>query len=276
MAGSMTVNREAAQATDSLIDVTRYPLDDDTGEGRQDLVAQCRSDLESQGSFSLDGFLRPEALAACVRQVAPLMARESFHHRQTHNIYFIKEMSGLPSEHGALTPLTTSNHTLTCDQLDGTVIRQVYEWEPLCAFLADVLEKEQLYRMADPLARLNVLGSGRDEGIGWHFDRSQFTVTLLLQAPEAGGVFEYRRNLRSEGDPNYDGVARLLAGQDPDVRSLPLRPGTLNVFAGRFAAHRLTPVAGDRMRLVAILSFMEDSQVMFRPEDRLQFYGRTE
>ncbi len=30
------------------------------------------------------------------------------------------------------------------------------------------------------------------------------------------------------------------------------------------------------MRLVAILSFMEDSQVMFRPEDRLQFYGRTE
>ncbi len=276
MASSMAVNRGAERAIDSLIDVTRYPLDDEMGDGLQTLVAQCRRDLESQGSFSLDGFLRPDALAACVGEVSPLMARESFHHHQTHNIYFAKEAPSLPQGHGALADQTSSNHTLTCDQLDGTVIRQVYEWEPLCAFLADVLDKEQLYRMADPLARLNVLGYGRDEGIGWHFDRSQFTVTLLLQAPEAGGVFEYRRNLRSEDDPNYDGVARLLAGQDPDVRSLPLRPGTLNVFAGRFAAHRLTPVAGDRMRFVAILSFMEDSQVMFRLEDRLQFYGRTE
>jgi hypothetical protein len=272
----MAVNRGAERSIDSLIDVTRYPLDDDLGEGRQALAAQCRRDLESQGSFSLDGFLRPEALAACVRQVAPLMARESFHHCQTHNVYFAKEAPSLPQGHGALTPLTSSNHTLTCDQLDGTVIRQVYEWEPLCAFLADVLEKQQLYRMADPLARLNVMGYGRDEAIGWHFDRSQFTVTLLLQAPEAGGVFEYRRNLRSEDDPNYGGVARLLERRDPEVRTLPLRPGTLNVFAGRFAAHRLTPVEGDRMRLVAILSFMEESQVMFRPEDQLQFYGRTE
>ncbi|MEE8226251.1 MAG: hypothetical protein V3R30_05495 [Kiloniellales bacterium] len=272
----MTVIREAAQAADSPIDVTRYPLDDDLGEGRQALVAACRHDLKSQGSFRIDGFLRPEALAACVRQVVPLMARESFHHCQAHNIYFAKEAPSLPQGHGALAPLTSSNHTLTCDQLDGTVIRQLYEWEPLCAFLADVLEKQQLYRMADPLARLNVMGYGRDEAIGWHFDRSQFTVTLLLQAPEAGGVFEYRRNLRSEDDPNYGGVARLLDGRDPEVRTLPLRPGTLNVFAGRFAAHRLTPVEGDRMRLVAILSFMEEFQVMFRPEDQLQFYGRTE
>jgi hypothetical protein len=263
------------RAAERLIDVTRYPLDDDMGEARQALVAQCRSDLESQGSFSLDGFLRPEALAACVGEVAPLMARDSFHHCQTHNIYFAKGAPSLPQGHGALADQTSSNHTLTCDQLDGTVIRQVYEWPPLCAFLADVFEK-QLYRMADPLACLNVMGYGRDEAIGWHFDRSQFTVTLLLQAPEAGGVFEYRRNLRGEDDPNYDGVARLLAGQDPEVHSLPLRPGTLNVFAGRFAAHRLTPVAGSRMRLVAILTFMDEPQVMFRPDDRRQFYGRTE
>ncbi len=116
MASSIAVNRGAERSADSLIDVTRYPLDDDLGEGRQALVAQCRRDLESQGSFSLDGFLRPEALAACVRQVAPLMARESFHHCQTHNIYFAKEAPSLPQGHGALAPLTSSNHTLTCDQ----------------------------------------------------------------------------------------------------------------------------------------------------------------
>ncbi len=117
MAESMTVIKEAAQAADSPIDVTCYPLDDDLGEERQALVAQCRRDLKSQGTFRLDGLLRPEELAACVRQVVPLMARESFHHCQAHYIYFAKEAPSLPQGHGSLAPLTSSNHTLTCDQL---------------------------------------------------------------------------------------------------------------------------------------------------------------
>jgi hypothetical protein len=28
------------------------------------------------------------------------------------------------------------------------------------------------------------------EALNWHFDRSQFTTTLLIQAPEQGGEFE--------------------------------------------------------------------------------------
>ena len=130
--------------------------------------------------------------------------------------------------------------------------------------------------MADPLARLNIMGYGDGEGIGWHFDRARFTVTLLLQAPEGGGQFEYRRDLRSEDDPNYEGVARLLAGQDPAVGRLPLAPGTLNLFAGKLAAHRVTPIEGATMRMIAVLSFMEQPDVIFGPEDRIQFYGRAE
>jgi hypothetical protein len=120
------------------------------------------------------------------------------------------------------------------------------------------------------------MGYGADDGIGWHFDRAEFTVTLLLQAPEAGGVFEYRRNLRTAAEPNYDGVAHLLAGEDPEVRALAVRPGTLNVFAGYRSPHRVTPVSGDRMRLIAVLSFMEQPEVRFSAEDRRQFYGRSD
>ena len=38
---------------------------------------------------------------------------------------------------------------------------------------------------------------------------------------------------------------------------------------------RLTPIEGDRLRLIAILSFMDQPGVMFSPEDRVQFYGRA-
>ena len=89
------------------------------------------------------------------------------------------------------------------------------------------MEKPALFTMDDPLARLNVMTYGCGEALNWHFDRSEFTTTLLLQAPEGGGAFEYRSDLRSDGDPNYDGVARLLAGADPSVRQLALAPGTL-------------------------------------------------
>ena len=98
--------------------------------------------------------------------------------------------------------------------------------------------------MADPLARANVIAYRQGEALNWHFDRCEFTTTLLLQAPERGGEFQYRSDLRSESDPNYDGVARLLAGRDPEVKTLPLAPGTLNVFKGRYTAHRRHPGRG--------------------------------
>ena len=200
---------------------------------------------------------------------------DAFHHTQQHNIYFDKSIP-LPPGHGALAPMTSSNHTVACDRLAGTAIRSVYEWPPLAEFLAAVLDKPRLYLMADPLARLNVMEYGLGDQLGWHFDRAQFSVTLLLQAAEAGGVFQYRRNLRSAEDPNYDGVGRLLAGEDNEVRELALAPGTLNVFAGRYAAHRVTPVGGGRPRLMAVLSFMEEPDVTFSAEDRIQFYGRAQ
>ena len=42
--------------------------------------------------------------------------------------------------------------------------------------------------MADPLACLNVMSYSPADGLGWHFDRAEFTVTLLLRAAGAGGA----------------------------------------------------------------------------------------
>ena len=113
------------------------------------------------------------------------------------------------------------------------------------------------------------------EALNWHFDRAEFTTTLLLQAPDEGGIFEYRTDLRSDDDPNYDGVARLLQGRDPLKRSLHLSAGTLNVFRGRNTAHRVTPVKGSRERLIAVFSYFEQPGVTFTDEERIGFYGRA-
>jgi hypothetical protein len=113
------------------------------------------------------------------------------------------------------------------------------------------------------------------EALNWHFDRSEFTTTLLLQAPEEGGDFVYRSDLRNDADPNYEGVARLLRGEDPEVKSLKLSAGTLNVFRGKNTAHKVSTVRGSRERIIAVFSYFDRPGVVFSREDQIGFYGRT-
>ncbi|MFM9844721.1 MAG: hypothetical protein ACKVOI_17310 [Dongiaceae bacterium] len=268
-------NQNARAPIDNLLDLSAYPLDRlDAPEG-QALVQRCRSDLAATGMFNLPGFVRPEALAACVAELKPLLAEGAFRHARTHDIWFGAPQPDLPADHPARAKLVTSNRTVTGDRTQGTLLRRIYDWPPLPPFLAAVMGRPRLYPMADPLACLNVMGYGESEGLNWHFDRSHFTVTLMLQMPEAGGEFEYRRNLRRDGDPNYAGVARLLAGQDPEVVSLRLEPGTLNVFAGHHTAHRAAPSRGPRDRIIAVMSFVETPGYMFSAAERIGFYGRA-
>lgn len=259
-----------------LLDLDRYPLDDPASAPGQALVARCRRDLAAQGMFSLEGFIRPRALARCVAEVEPVFDRSAFTHKRSHNIYFKDEIPGLAADHPALRRFETVNRTICADQIPDSILCRIYEWPHLADFLAAALGKARLYPMADPLARVNVMAYREGEALNWHFDRSEFTTTLLLQSPESGGDFQYRGNLRSESDPNYDGVARFLAGGGDGARTLSLAPGTLNLFMGRNTAHRVTPVEGGRERIVSVFSYFETPAVVFDTEERLGFYGRAE
>ena len=151
----------------------------------------------------------------------------------------------------------------------------IYEWAPLIMFLAETMGKAALYPMRDALARVNVMTYREGEALNWHFDRSEFTTTLLLQAPDEGGEFVYRTDLRSDADPNYDGVAKLMRGEDPEVKTLKLSAGTLNVFRGKNTAHKVSTVKGNRDRMIAVFSYFDRPGVMFTREEQIGFYGRA-
>jgi hypothetical protein len=70
-------------------------------------------------------------------------------------------------------------------------------------------------------------------------------------------------------------VARLLRGEDPEVETLELSAGTLNIFKGRDTAHRVTPPQGEKARMIAVFSYYERPGVMFSDEERIGFYGRA-
>lgn len=258
-----------------FLNTEQFPLDRPDSAAYAALRRRCRAELDAGGMFNLDAFLRADVAQQEADRHMPKMAVDSFLHARRHNIYFKKEVPGLAADHPALVLKDTSNNTLCADQLTGSVVEQIYHWAPLTAFLADVMDKPALYPMDDRLAAFNVMAYREGQALNWHFDRSEFTVTLLLQAPKAGGVFEYRTDLRSAHDPNYDGVARLLAGQDPDMQQMSVVPGTLNVFRGVNTPHRVTPVEGDRARMIAVLTYYEQPGAMFSETEQLGFYGRS-
>ena len=220
-------------------------------------------------------FLYPKAIEQAVNEVKPVLDSDSFLHERQHNIYFKKSIPELDDDHPALKLQLTSSRTICADQFEHSVLIKLYEYPAFAEFLAQVMDKEILFTMSDPLARVNVMAYRDGQELNWHFDRSEFTTTLLLQSPNQGGEFEYRTDLRSDDVPNYDGVARLLNNQDPDKKLLKLKAGTLNVFKGKNTAHRVTPVVGDKERIIAVFSYYQQPGVMFSEQERIGFYGRA-
>ena len=258
-----------------ILNFEKFPLDSPGSLPWQALVQKCQTDLERDGIFNLEAFVKPEALIKAVDELKPIIDTLAFVHKRRHNIYFKKEIPGLAADHPALSMTETINHTVCYDQIPNSIPAWIYEWPPFIMFLAAVMKKDALFPMRDSLARLNVMTYRDGEQLNWHFDRSEFTTTLLLQEPEQGGDFVYRSDLRRDDDPNYEGVANLLRGEDDQVKSLKLSAGTLNVFRGKNTAHKVSTIKGGRERIIAVFSYFDRPGVTFSKEDQIGFYGRS-
>ena len=134
-------------------------------------------------------------------------------------------------------------------------IRQLYEWDRLTALVAALLELDVVYPYADPLGALNLAVMDDGDQLQWHFDQTDFVVSLAVQGADTGGDFEVAPQIRTADDEHYDDVARVLGGAREDVVTLPMTPGTLLVFAGRHSLHRVSPISGPTSRLVALLGY---------------------
>ena len=115
--------------------------------------------------------------------------------------------------------------------------------------------KPVLYRSADPLDALEIAVFGDGDELGWHFDNSEFSVTVMYQQAAADGHFDYYPRLCDEHDENYPGVQEILHGSSDGVLRLPSSPGTLAVFRGQHALHRVTPVSEPRPRINSVPTY---------------------
>jgi hypothetical protein len=98
-------------------------------------------------------------------------------------------------------------------------------------------------------------------------------ITLLLQAGEAGGEFEYVPLIRSRENENFEAVKRVLDGDRTGVIQLQQEPGMLVLFKGHHSLHRVAPVKGSRRRFQTILAHNTRPGVLGSRESSILHYG---
>ncbi len=189
----MPAGQTGALPIDRILDLDRYPLVDmgDDGAGRQRLIDRCRRQLRADGACQLDRLLLPEALRAVVDDAKAKEAR-SFRTEAVHNVYFVDVPADAADDDPRAMMVRSAKRALSWRHVgEQSPLRALYEWDGLVSFLRDVLELASLYRDADPDGACSVMFYDEGDELGWHFDNSEFSVTLMLQASDAGGAYEF-------------------------------------------------------------------------------------
>ena len=234
-----------------LVDTERYRFDD------AQLVASSNRQFAEEGVCVLPGFLRADAVALLVAEadaLAPLAHRA--HSRATP--YLAAPDDSFPEGHPRRTLVHSAVEAVAYDLFPpDSLLRRLYEWDPLKDVVGAILGQPVLHRYADPFGALNLAVMRDGDLLGWHFDMTDFVVSIALQSSIGGGHFLNAKQLRTAEDECYAAVADVIAADDasPRVRTEPMTPGTLMVFNGRNSMHKVSPIEGSLPRYVALLAY---------------------
>lgn len=257
-----------------LVDLRRYPIAE-PGPERDTLASDLRRALETDGCAVLKGFIRAERVATLVAE-CERVAEHGHRNFSRTNAYFTQDHPELPASHPLRRFYDRSNAFVAADHFGAdSMLRAIYQWPAFGPFIQEALGEQAFHPYADPLANVIVNLAEQGNGFPWHFDTNNYTVTLAVQNAERGGDFEYCPGLRSATGENYAGVQAVLDGDRNGVRVLQLEPGDLQIFKGRYAMHRVTPLEGASPRYVAIFSYVAQPGMVGSPERTRQLYGRV-
>ena len=149
-----------------------------------------------------------------------------------------------------------------------------YDDPTIMQFVAAVNKQEKIFQYGDEFQALNVMYMKDGGSRAWHYDGSEYVITLMLQAPEAGGEFEYAPFIRGEkfGEENFPDVKKVFEGKWKTKQSCP-SPGSLSVFNGRRSLHRVRAVYGEKDRVMSVLSYAKTEGEYSSPEKNVSLYG---
>ncbi|MEM7016598.1 MAG: 2OG-Fe(II) oxygenase [Pseudomonadota bacterium] len=259
------------QPLDDVLDLEQHPLHD------EHFRDECKRALDENGVLTIRNFLKSVAIAS-IQHEAEENQHLAYYTANKHNIYLTMSDPAYTADHPRNREVISSKGCITTDQIPtNSALSTLYDAPGFRAFLCAVLGEKALYEYADPLSSMNIHYASEGQELGWHFDNSSFAITLMIQKPESGGTFEYVDNVRDadNGDMNYALSEQILNGEIL-TKTLSMDAGTLVLFRGRNSIHRVTPIIGNRPRILAVLAYNTKPDISLSESARMTFFGRLQ
>ncbi|MCX6101751.1 MAG: hypothetical protein NT000_00615 [Proteobacteria bacterium] len=258
-----------------FINLETYPMLTLGSAQTQSVISQAQQQLKLSGAAEMPLFLNPLGIARLIQESLPL-AEAAFWNALTGNAYLEEPDKNLPADHVRKIFEPTSLGAVGYDQFPvDNLLRKIYEWEPFMNFIQQILNLPKLYRYADPMGALNLSVMKENDYLRWHFDQTDFVTSLSVRNSEKGGEFEYAPRIRGPEKENYEKVQKVIKGESNEVVNIPNRPGTLLIFQGRYSLHRVTQIKGKTSRLMGLLGYAAEPNIMSTEYLRKIRYGRT-
>jgi hypothetical protein len=217
---------------DDLVRLDRYRLARPEAPAYEAVTARCRATLEREGCVRLRGFLRAGALRGMAAEIAALAGKATPIEEAVSAYARPSLTTALALDDPRRIELPRRAAHVTRDMIPpDAVAHRLYVSPMFKRFAAACAGQSRVFEYADPLAGLVATVLPPTGTLPWHYDTNEFVLTIMVQAPEEGGRFEYVPALRRPGDENLPGLARVLEGRAEDeIRGADLVPGDLQIF----------------------------------------------
>ena len=254
---------------EEIIDINKHPIDS------IDYTNYCKELIQKNSILIMRNFLNINCLHELVKE-AIYLEDKAFYCSQNHTILLKKIDTSLDFNDPLNKEVVSDKGCVPHDLLNvNSKLNKLYKSMIFQKFLKGVLNLNNLYSYEDTLSSINYNYYQKSQQLGWHFDNASFAITLMIQASDEGGEFEYVSKGR---DYNTNFIDKNFINNILNGKSLPekinVEAGTLVLFYGRNYLHRVTPVKSKKPRILVTLNYNEEEGTQLSENARMTFFGR--
>ena len=252
-----------------IINYNEHPLDNST------YVSLCKKKITDKSILVLNNFLTKQCLDELISEAIQLQ-NKAFYCSQKHTILLGKYNKLLDHNDPLNAEVKSDKGCVPHDLVDeNSKLNFIYKSQLFKKFLKNVLNLGNLYPYSDSLSSINYNYYQNTQQLGWHFDNASFAITLMIQAADSGGDFEYFNEGRDYKENIIDKsyITKILNGSIKPNK-INASAGTLVLFHGRNYLHRVTPVKSSKPRILVTLNYNEEEGTELSENARLTFFGR--
>ena len=232
-----------------------------------------RESLEMNGILIFNSFISDSGLNLLQKEANDLK-QSAFRSSSEYNVYISEYDNAFSADSPRNRIMSTSKKCIPNDLIPNqSILQKIYDSPLVRSFFLDLLEKDELHPYEDPLSSININYYDKGDALGWHFDNSDYTITLLIKNCSKGGVYEFFNDMRYKNDKeDYDLVEKILDKKVKGTRVNSIE-GDLMIFKGNKSIHQVTAVE-DGERILVTFNYNEESGVSLSEQSRKTFFGR--